>query len=263
MTYSSNIQEVQQPAFTELYLFESGDDSYRYNSLDKPVNFLGEYYEPGLIKRSGLSYDKTFSAISLTISARMSDPLQAYIANFPIKLVRIIVYRAFLEDLTDYITLFKGIIKKITIKDKMISANCETLSGIFRKKLPCILYQSYCNNNLFDDTCALTEATYKVTASATESGNDLNSATFGGYADGYFTGGYVELDDDIKLITNHVGNDITLQIPFSSFSSPSSVDAYPGCDKAPDTCKNKFSNFDNFVGFPYVPSKNPCLYGIR
>jgi uncharacterized phage protein (TIGR02218 family) len=33
-------------------------------------------------------------------------------------------------------------------------------------------------------------------------------------------------------------------------------EARPGCDKTPETCKTKFSNFANFGGFPDVPGRD-------
>ena len=41
------------------------------------------------------------------------------------------------------------------------------------------------------------------------------------------------------------------------------MDAYPGYDGSPATCVDKFDNLDNFVGFPYIPSKNPVVWGIK
>lgn len=265
MTYSDNIKKEEQPIFVEFYKFETGENTYRYTTSDEPVgSFIGDYYEPGLIKRSGFNIDKSFKAVSLTVSARLSDPLQQYIANTPIEPVRLTIYRAFLEDLSDYVIVFKGVVKKLTIKDQIISANCETLSDVFRQKLPRILYQGFCNNILFDSICGLTEATYKVDAVITISGSDLISATFTGYIDDYFTGGYVIFEEDCRLITAHTGDTITLQVSFDSrLENGDTVSAYPGCNKNPDTCKDKYSNYDNFVGFPYIPSKNPCIYGIR
>ena len=265
MTYNDKMKEVEQTTFIELYKFESGENLYRYTSSDEPVgSFLGEYYEPGLIKRSGFNIDKSFKAISLTITARLSSPLQEYIANTPIEPVRLTIYRVFVDDLTDYAIIFKGVVKKLTIKNQMISANCETLSDIFRQKLPKTLYQGFCNNVLFDSVCGLTEATYKADAVIVISGSDLTSATFATFANDYFMGGYVIFEGDCRLITAHSAATITLQVPFDSrLTTGDTVSSYPGCNKNPDTCKNKFTNFDNFVGFPYIPSKNPCLYGIR
>jgi hypothetical protein len=35
-----------------------------------------------------------------------------------------------------------------------------------------------------------------------------------------------------------------------------------GCDRTRATCVAKFNNLANFMGFPYIPTKNPYSSGL-
>jgi hypothetical protein len=35
------------------------------------------------------------------------------------------------------------------------------------------------------------------------------------------------------------------------------VTIYPGCDKTPAMCHERFLNQRNFLGFPWIPDKDP------
>jgi uncharacterized phage protein (TIGR02218 family) len=117
---------------------------------------------------------------------------------------------------------------------------------------------------LFDDGCGLSEMDYQVETTVNVAGSEMESGDFSAFADGYFTGGYVKIGSDMRLITDHVESTIVLHVPFGSYvASGAEVLAYPGCDGSPATCKNKFDNFeDGFLGFPYVPDKNPVIWGV-
>jgi len=51
-------------------------------------------------------------------------------------------------------------------------------------------------------------------------------------------------------------------MPFDDEVVGKQVIVYAGCDKTPQTCKNKFNNLQNFRGFPYIPVKNPVIWGV-
>ena len=148
----------------------------------------------------------------------------------------------------------------------MATATCQSASSLFRKHAPNIAYQAFCNHRLFDSGCALNASVYEEFETVALSGSELTHATFGTFADDYFTGGTVEWNNHFRLITNHVGNTITLHIPlpYGAGATPT-LKAFPGCDKNPETCVNKFNNLVNFLGFPGIPgsAKNPAIIGFK
>ena len=85
-----------------------------------------------------------------------------------------------------------------------------------------------------------------------------------GEADGFYDGGFVFFSsiNDYRLILSHVGNDLTLLLPFPSDAAGETVRIFAGCDHTIATCKTKFDNVLNYGGFAFVPILNPFLTGL-
>jgi uncharacterized phage protein (TIGR02218 family) len=120
---------------------------------------------------------------------------------------------------------------------------------------------------VYDSGCGLDDTVWRVAATITQvSGSMLVASAFGDYDNDYFKGGWITYGQDMRLVTSHTKSSasVTLQIPFDSrMYVGASVWTYPGCDGAPSTCKNKFNNILKFLGMPYIPSRNPILWGFR
>lgn len=268
MSYTTNLAASQQESMPEMFLLTSGSQIERYTSYQSSVTFLGQTFKAGAIKRSSLSYDSTFGSVGVKITAQLIDTFSQYVANQPITPTRIKIYRAISSDLTDYVVLFSGQVKEVTIAGNKAQATCESKSLYLSKRLPTIIYQAYCNHDVFDAGCGLNANSWKVTGSLTGvSGSTITSSSWSnaaGYEDGYWTGGRVVVGSDMRLVIDHTDDTLTLQIPFgSSVITGTSVDAYPGCDGSPQVCKNKFDNLDKFLGMPYIPSRNPVIWGFK
>ena len=263
MTYDTNLAETEQVGLPEFYKLVYGGVTEYYTTWAKSLTFLGHVYTSAPLKRSGFSLDNEFNTVKLTIQAPVVEAFSRYISNQPIDPTIVTVYRVLKTDLADYVILFSGRVLRVSVKDRQASAQCEANSDILDFAWPRFMFQSYCNHDLFDTGCALGDGPFLVEGAVTINGAELTSAVLGGYANGYFTGGRAAYGSDERLITNHVGSVVTLQVPFDSrVSAGTVVNFYPGCDGSPDTCKNTFNNFTNFLGFPYIPSKNPVLWGI-
>jgi hypothetical protein len=46
-------------------------------------------------------------------------------------------------------------------------------------------------------------------------------------------------------------------VAFDGIAVGQAVTLYPGCDHTTTTCDGKFSNLNNYGGFPHIPTKNP------
>jgi uncharacterized phage protein (TIGR02218 family) len=114
---------------------------------------------------------------------------------------------------------------------------------------------------IFDDKCTLAEADYKTTTTITLDATKtiLTDAAFDALDDGYFTGGKITFGNEARTIVDHVGSIVTIMYKFKELEDNDSVDAYPGCDGRAETCKDKFDNIVNFLGFPFIPEENPAL----
>jgi len=264
MTYESEVQKTEQVQFVELYRVTIGNDIYRYTSCDHDVVFEGEKYTAAPIKRSTLRHELELKPYHITITAPLSDEVLSYIANTPVEPAKVEIWRAVSPDTSLYRKIFTGRIKSVTFKDKLAQISLESVTVLLKSRLPRFVYQAYCNNSLFDEVCGLNIEDYKLSTGVAVSGNNLISANFSAQPNGYYTGGHVRFGTDMRLITNHVTDTITLQIPFDArVQTGTVVDVFPGCDKSPAMCKNKFNNINRFLGFPYIPSKNIAIVGFR
>ena len=264
-TYSENISKREMVATPELYEFQYGGIYDYYTSFSEDLLFRGVTYTRASIKRSGFSMDTEFAKISMTVQTPVIDLLRTYIANQPVERTTIKLWRAVLDDLTEYRIIFAGDVQRVSFKGNVCQANCEMQSHILTQKIPNIVHQSYCNHQVFDDGCAIDWTAWRVSGTvASITADQYVVGNAGLYADGYFTGGQILHDNDARYIINHVGTTLWVHVPFDSrVSAGESVYLLPGCDGAPETCLNKFNNRNNHLSMPYIPSSNPVMWGFK
>lgn len=264
MSYETELQARQMTEFAELYTIRCGDLVYYYTSYSSAVTLYGRDYIARPIKRSVLNKTCKLEQEKLSITCPIDPIMQKYVGAAPAESTHLFIVRVFLNINKDMIIIFDGDLIDATFQDNMVTANFESRTKVFRGKIPKFVFQSFCNHDLFDTNCAVMSDSYKVTAQLSAvSGIALTSTKFSEYPNGYFVGGHAKFSLDYRMITSHVGGVIQIQIPFSSSVVPGILlDVWPGCDKSPITCTSKFGNFNNFLGFPNIPSSNPTVWGI-
>lgn len=111
-------------------------------------------------------------------------------------------------------------------------------------------YQALCNWFLYEFPCPVNKANWRVVSSIVSLDTDNFTATISGagaYVADHFTAGWLEAPNgDKRMIvkdevsgSNHI---LTLQqnFPSTTLRAGDSADAYPGCDRAYTTCRDKF-----------------------
>jgi hypothetical protein len=270
MTVESEAQNAVMKPFVELFVIDSGDSKSLYTTGREKVEFPGQVFVPAPIKRSDFSQDSAMSATTLTISAPPTEELTRYLPNYPIRPTTVTISRLFEGEDVAY-ELFFGRITSVSLDDNVATAECRSGSAILDAEVPRLVYSAMCQNDLFDAGCGLISAHYLTTAAVTVGSDGSLSATeFGAKPAGWFTGGYVVAGSDMRMIVLHSGDTLYLQVPFdaSLVHDTTVVQAYPGCDGTPQTCKNKFNNVrpgsgKGFLGMPYIPESNPVLWGFK
>jgi hypothetical protein len=135
-------------------------------------------------------------------------------------------------------------------------------------KLPLVRGQRLCNHVLWDAQCTAPKAGSTLTKSNNEYATTLTSQTtavgsvtlavpgwtrFGSpvvLIDGFFTFGEVHCGAEVRMCLSHIGFAITINAPFIGAVAGVAVTAFPGCDHAVQTCRDKFNNVVNFGGHP-------------
>lgn len=263
MSYDSKIQEKIQDNWAELYDFEAAGTHWRYTSYYQNITYGLNLYEAVRLKRSEWALSTKIEPVQVKITMGLSSDLLAFLSSTSIPVSELTITRVFVDSHADYYTVFQGsLISVVYVKDGA-ELTYESASLLFTGKMPRFAHQAYCNHTLFDAGCGLVESAYKETfSSVTVSGATITHASISGYGADYFTWGMAVYGDESRMITKQDGNTVYLHIPFRSLVSGMTIDMYPGCDKSPDTCLAKFSNLENAMLMPYIPSKNPVLFGV-
>ena len=161
---------------------------------------------------------------------------------------------------------FRGTVQQPDGDDQEISLKVECNSARFGQMLPRELFGPGCTRDLFDAGCGLNRAAYRVDATVVRGSRAQIETTLGQPMD-WFTRGYVVFMSGPnagvrRAVRKHV--DVS---GFLEFSTPLVFDpqpgdtfmAYPGCDKAKETCTVKFNNLRRFKATPYPPAPETVL----
>jgi uncharacterized phage protein (TIGR02218 family) len=180
--------------------------------------------------------------------------------------------------------LFTGDIIGLSVRGSKLTAKAVSAGTVFDRIYPRFRMQIGCNHALFSTGCGLSSAAYQFTATLSNPGTvgypftfDLTSLarTIGSVPTitaGWFSGGWVEFQSGANLSRRAIIDNtapvsgaltITLARDPSPFPPPfSTVKLFPGCDGSKATCTDKFANYANFGGHPFLPATNPSLVKI-
>jgi uncharacterized phage protein (TIGR02218 family) len=264
-TYQANIAAVEAVPFVELYYFEFMNESGYYTNYSENITFNNIVYLAVSITRTDFKIDANLGAVSVDITAGVLDTFGRYIATQPAARTSVKIMRAVSDTLSEFVVLFDGWVTGVSFNEKN-TCNLKTVqkAGILDREVSMATHSAVCNHSVFYGDCRLGTGPYIVSpASFSFSGRTINAAEFAGFANQYFRGGEVHTTWDSRLITSHIGEQLTLHVPFdSSFTINTKIEVLPGCDRLLATCKSKFNNSANFLGFPFIPSKNPAVWGL-
>lgn len=271
MSYSSKETSVEDAQPVELYQFTIGATSYFYTSAEDVVTVGAQAYEPVAISRGNTSDGFEQRDYEFEVELPTSDPVaQLVVGQVPSVRIRLIVKRFHRNDTPtpEVRYVFDGYVHSHSFKNNLeitsiFAKSILSGTGIETPRRTCagscghFLYEvGTCN---VDSTLAIYRAAnYPVSAQV---GSVITvTGLSGAYTDGWFTGGYVEVvgSTDLRFVLDHVGDDLTLLIPF--LVTPSNVNVFAGCDHSiggTHGCGPKFDNVPNFGGFAFVPKKNP------
>ena len=141
--------------------------------------------------------------------------------------------------------------------------DCEHSLTTTRRKALSAVVQRPCRHALYHTGCGLSLAAFQVAGTATAvAGNTITVTEAAAQADGYYAGGIISFNGRLMMITKHAGTAITMVSALEGLAAEiagaGSADVLiaPGCSLTMATCASRFSNLDNFGGFPWI-DENP------
>lgn len=128
-------------------------------------------------------------------------------------------------------------------------------------RLPILLAQRECVNVLGDAVCQINTESSENKVSTTissQTGTTIVVASMSGKPDDWARRGKVvhATNGEQRSVLEQTGTSLVLDLPFSVATG--SIAIYRGCDQQPTTCRDTFSNMDNFGGAPQLPTTNPA-----
>lgn len=153
-------------------------------------------------------------------------------------------------------------VKRLGDSDAQVTG--KPLTASFKRTGLRLCWTRECPHFLYDASCRVDPEDFRVDAEVTAlTGNTVTLDAVGGHANGYFNGGFIawEINDDgtveRRMIESHTGLVLTMLGLTDGLELGDSVAIYPGCDRTPTTCLNKFDNLSNNGGFHFMPGQTP------
>lgn len=263
MSYDARETSGAAGAPVELYRFACGGTTYAFTSGDVAQVALGLDFAPAPVSRGEIDTSDEDTQGSLEVVVPRTSPVAAlFVPDLPPAPVTLELYRFHRGD-AELVLFWSGEIASADVAGSSVRLAGIPIGRVLRRALPPHTFQGQCNWALFGTGCGLDRNAYRTTATLTAvSGFTISAAEFDAQPDGYFRAGWVELaSGEKRWVTAHVGAVLTLLTPFRSLVVGETVYAFPGCDRTIDACK-AFSNLHRFLGFPFVPTRNPFVTGI-
>jgi len=271
MTYNAIETSIESGSPVEIYDFALGNETFRFTSGEEEVVVETNTYVPLEISRSVMVISQEFESNVMTLTVPAATPLvRKYIEVVPGQRGILTIRRLHRTDNDgEFITIFKGIIRSVSFTMVGLTAEIvvQPLTSALSRSVPRFVYSGVCNHILYDTGCTVSQNSYRFIGEVgLVSGNVYTVTNLSvGRPNGWATGGFVYDANgiDYRLILDHVGDQITLLLPFqSTVGTGSQVQVFAGCDHSISTCGSKFNNVTNFGGFPFVPRDNIFQKGI-
>lgn len=246
----------------ELFTFTRGAEVWRYTDSDADISIGGYLYLSLQISRSAIEHTVEMSRNPINITVIKDCPMLEPFKSAPTSDVTLVSIHKIHNGLSEMLVTWLGRMTNVKFGETEASLSCEPTYTSLKRAALRRRYQTGCPHVLYSQQCGANRAAYQVIAiSAGIAGLALTSGTFGGFPNGYFAGGYIEITlgniQHRRAITSHTGATITLNLPLPVGAGNSTLMAYPGCDHSLSTCNTKFANEVNFGGQPFYRTQNP------
>lgn len=247
--------------------------SYYWADTDADVNYGGHTYKGDgpIITREKIATNSTVSVdkLSVTISASQNDqiggvPVLEVAHNGGLDGATLDLRRAFFDDagkVIECIDLFHGICEVTQGGGFILKISAKSVVQKLNIEYPNRRYYPQCPYSIYSKECGVDIKSYRKKAKVIAV-TDTNTVQIDiPFEDGYYTAGGMEwisgpLAGQATQIMASQNN--TIVYMSATNTAPRVGDVayiYPGCDKTPETCKNKFNNFSRNRATPYVPLK--------
>lgn len=266
MSYNSIESSANSGKPVFLYEFIQGSTTWRLTSAPYDIVWNALTWTASTVSHSEVKQTNEMSKGNLDLTFAIDDAFAAQFLGYAPDQITTISIRRFHTGDPDAVVYWKGRIVGSAGSNKSIKINCESIFTSLRRSGLRARYQISCRHALYMVGCNLNKSSFATAGVVSAvSGNTVTIPSIAGDAAGWRVGGMLEYETYLRLITAQNGGLLTLSNPIKALTDDFaisgagvlSVNTYPGCDRTRETCTNKFANWINFGGFPWIPAKNP------
>jgi len=267
MTYSSVDKSIQSGNVVLLYQFTLGGVDYRFTNQSQDISANSNIWNSRQIRIRGSvqQSDDLFRERLQLIFNRDDVFAQTYLSDVQEFVTSVSIYRGYAND-GEFILFWKGKIVNSKADAQEITLECYPLSASLERPGLRETYQRSCRWSLYGRGCNLDYNNFEFTTEIIDvDGLTLTVADADQQEDGYYSGGMIATIDSaseiFRFIKRHAGNQIEISSAYSEWVDPVGttgipVNIYAGCNRSLTICDSRFSNTNNFGGFPYIPRNN-------
>lgn len=271
--------QTQTPAaFAYLYRFTYEGEVLRLTDWESPISASDATWAPARIEHGRLRQSLKPQNEDCEIDAYIDDiPLIEPFVRLELESpASVEIFEMLLPAETPQL-LFVGTIQNARVKGKRVKLRAAAFGGALKRRIPRFQWSVSCNHTLFSAGCVrrrpsqMAIENFRATGYFENQWPDnpkllLSSVTYPGGTPKdthYYVGGWVETGSGTSrqarkiLGSEHIDGILHLllarAIREDQIAPEQAFHVYPGCDGQYSTCVSKFSNGENFGGFPFVP----------
>lgn len=258
-----------------LFLFQMGTDvRWGYLQSSRAYTYLSVEYSPMYVEMGDISQALSESSPTVDIQIDADAAVaQQFVPYMPILPIRVRVYRHHFDDPDDDFKVeMIGEVVSCQFDEEEGKANlsCRMVASNLDRKVPWPQYQKPCNYALYGAGCRINPDDYKTeTTAGSVIEERISSADFAAVAalnsdPKWFVNGFVRnrVTKEIRFVIDQEDDVLYLQAPFVGLVTGDLIDAFAGCDRSRETCHTKFDNLDRWLGFGWIPEKNPFVDNV-
>lgn len=282
MAFADSEVSVERSRPVELYTISQGTEQFFYTSQEQAFTVGATTYNPVPLRRGRIASGPDSRDGIVEVEIPGNDTFaRRYINVVPAQRATVTIDRVQRLEGTapaDIIRVFEGVVQSVAFTEsgKLATLALQPVVASLSRPLPRETFSSGCNHILYDAlTCQAVRGStapdstpLRLVATVTGvSGIGNTELTVPGAAalpTGWFTAGQITLpgDEDTRMVINHSGSTIQLLLGFRVAVTGLSMTLDAGCAHDPNACVNKFGNFINYGGSPFVPDRNIFRTGI-
>ena len=261
MVYDTTERSVQEGAPIECYRFTGSFQTYRYTSYQSQVSIGGEIFEPETMERNAIqvtTQEESQTAIEISLPYQ-NEMVRDYAYEESPPSLRMELFRVHAIDTDDSVKLWDGSVTGFTVQGFVAKLRVPSVfDSLLSGNVPQPKYQNPCNHVFTDTRCGILQANVSQNATVVSVNSNVIRVAGLTFTDPQVRiGRIISLGGESRMITQRVGDDLTISYPFTRLDPGDSITVVRGCDHSFFTCINEYNNGPNFGGFPVVPNRNP------